>query len=392
MTKKRSEEFGLGAYSISEIPGTPKISQEEKLLKKIGERERYDRWIKDRHISSRIMEQQNLLELYPKRIYCISDADSNITRVLTRIGNQTYVLQSLESFIVDSLEREMVLLSFSNRTDAEEFLEQNTVNYNPVKKPLQVVLVETRELPLEAVKSIKFEKEKVAQCKAIVYVNSLVSPLRPLCIEVVKKKKKSSVLKHSIFSILAVVLTLTICEIVMKGLKEDSGAGILIVILWGLCCFWIYHTFDKLLADLFLSKKENKGNLEEEPPIHLRQDYALFCHLLWKLHTQTQDLNLDYFVPYNNTSKNWDKNITFELYQRVKIFALNSFLEAERQGDESSQLHILHPMIKDIIDEAVVTYKNFKEDEAQAKEKLQKELANQINIDLQAYENRLFKK
>lgn len=80
------------------------------------------------------------------------------------------------------------------------------------------------------------------------------------------------------------------------------------------------------------------------------------------------------------------------MFNRVKTFALDSFLIAEQREDEEALEKILTPMVQDILNEAVEKYQKFKKIEQDFDDSQKKQLKNQIAVDIETYEKRMFKK
>lgn len=95
-----------------------------------------------------------------------------------------------------------------------------------------------------------------------------------------------------------------------------------------------------------------------------------------------------------STSFGWkfqyDFNITYDLFNRVKTFALDSFLIAEKREDEEALEKILTPMVQDILNEAVEKYQKFKKIEQDFDDNQKKQLKKQIAVDIETYEKRMF--
>ena len=130
-----------------------------------------------------------------------------------------------------------------------------------------------------------------------------------------------------------------------------------------------------LLVDLIVKQDEHT----------LNPDYAIFLKIL-KKYPNALGKNKDFFLTYDG-----DNNLTFELYNRIKIFALDSFLEAARQDNTKALKLILRPIQADILKEAVKFYREYQDIERSAAKMEKQRLEKQIQADLHAYENRLFK-
>ncbi|MCT3135812.1 hypothetical protein, partial [Lactococcus lactis] len=65
---------------------------------------------------------------------------------------------------------------------------------------------------------------------------------------------------------------------------------------------------------------------------------------------------------------------------------------AEQREDEEALEKILTPMVQDILNEAVEKYQKFKKIEQDFDDSQKKQLKNQIAVDIETYEKRMFKK
>jgi|GEM_PF-3809680 len=158
-----------------------------------------------------------LLKHYPKRVYCISNTDETVKKVLTCVGANTLILQALIYFTSENTDQ---LLAFSEQTQAEAFLTRNKAIYNPEKESLRVVALETLHLPLGALKSMRLDEGDEEERRAIEYVNALDSPLRSLCIE---KIKKYTLVKRILALVSALILTPLMLPVVFQEVVQAVG-------------------------------------------------------------------------------------------------------------------------------------------------------------------------
>lgn len=83
--------------------------------------------------------------------------------------------------------------------------------------------------------------------------------------------------------------------------------------------------------------------------------------------------------------------MTYDLFNRVKTFALESFLGADQREDEKALEKIISPMVQDILNESVEKHQEFKKIEREFEDIQDKQLSSKIEIDLEVYDNRMFK-
>jgi hypothetical protein len=242
-------------------------------------------------------------------------------------------------------------------------------------------------MPLEKNNEIELEQ-------AVMYFRQLENPLRSLAI------KKHRLHVHPLFFNpyaklgISVSLSILLSVLFYKGVKSllyflvtIGGQGLSSTNL----VYLAVHVLSASLAILvFPPSVQNGFNLlnnlvEKQEGDTLNPDYAIFLKIL-KKYPDVLGENKDFFLTYNG-----DNNLTFELYNRIKIFALESFLEADRQDNTKALKCILRPIQEDILKEAVKIYREYQDIERSAAKREKQRLEKQIQADLHAYENRIFK-
>lgn len=83
--------------------------------------------------------------------------------------------------------------------------------------------------------------------------------------------------------------------------------------------------------------------------------------------------------------------MTYDLFNRVKTFALECYPGADQREDEKALEKIISPMVKDILNESVEKHQEFKKIEREFDDIQDKQLSSKIEIDLEVYDNRMFK-
>lgn len=95
---------------------------------------------------------------------------------------------------------------------------------------------------------------------------------------------------------------------------------------------------------------------------YLSEDYLFFLRILDSINfeaerkrgEQVQESTIPFLSEFSGFKY---KNITANLYLRVKTIAMNDFFESSRQGNTKKLKENLGPMIRDICNDAVMTYK-----------------------------------
>ncbi|AYF99778.1 hypothetical protein [Lactococcus allomyrinae] len=83
--------------------------------------------------------------------------------------------------------------------------------------------------------------------------------------------------------------------------------------------------------------------------------------------------------------------VTYKLFNAVMTFAFNSFTLADTQGDKKALERILRPIVADLFRQVQLNYREHLEIEQAAANAQKRQLQQQIDSDLHAYEHRIFK-
>jgi len=249
-------------------------------------------------------------------------------------------------------------------------------------------------IPLElAVKKYlegKKPKPSVIYKEAVDYINSLDSPLETLCYT--NRRTRTERMIWVILFVVQVIYTflfyLNTLSWVISLIAFVSFPIILFVVFLILFVHDSYNDdVGERIVELLFPDKHRKT-----------KDFEMFIEALEKYKFN----NIKNFVLFIQkkeirrfgTSFGWkfqyDFNITYDLFNRVKTFALESFLIAEQREDEEALEKILSPMVQDILNEAVEKYQKFKKIEQDFDDSQKKQLKKQIAVDIETYEKRMF--
>jgi len=234
-----------------------------------------------------------------------------------------------------------------------------------------------------------FVDKKTEFKEAVNYVNSLTSPLKAICYSN-KRTRTEIMIWVTLFGIQLIYTA--IFFLVTLSLTKTLVAFVALPIF--MFCIWFLLLgleADSIIAesifDLLFPEKNRKT-----------KDFELFIKVL-KKYKFNNIKNFDLFIQKNEywvaneyigSDFQYDFNIIYDLFNRVKTFALESFLIAEQREDEEALENILSPMVQDILNEAVEKYRKFKKIEQNFDENQKKQLEKQIAVDLETYEKRMF--
>lgn len=235
-----------------------------------------------------------------------------------------------------------------------------------------------------------FVDEKTEIKEAVDYVNSLTSPLKAICYT--KKKTRTEKMIWVILFALQLIYTFIIFLVTLSWVNSLIAFVEFPIFLFIIFMFVFFHQsynndFMERIIELLFPDKNRKT-----------KDFELFIKVLEKYRFNNIKF-FDLFIhqkgyweggTYVGLTFQYDFNITYDLFNRVKIFALESFLVAEQRKDEEALENILSPMVQDILNEAVEKYRKFKKIEQDFNENQKKQLEKQIAVDLETYEKRKF--
>jgi hypothetical protein len=251
-------------------------------------------------------------------------------------------------------------------------------------------------IPLElAVKNYlegKKPKPSVIYKEAVDYINSLDSPLETLCYT--NRRTRTERMIWVILFVVQVIYTfLFYLNTLSWVISLIAFVSFPIILFMVFLILFVHDSYNddvgERIVELLFPEKHRKT-----------QDFEMFIEALEKYKFN----NIKNFVLFIQkkeirrfgTSFGWkfqyDFNITYDLFNRVKTFALESFLIAEQREDEEALEKILTPMVQDILNEAVEKYQKFKKIEQDFDDSQKKQLKKQIAVDIETYEKRMFKK
>ncbi|MDG4977457.1 hypothetical protein [Lactococcus lactis] len=251
-------------------------------------------------------------------------------------------------------------------------------------------------IPLElAVKKYlegKKPKTSVIYKEAVDYINSLDSPLETLCYT--NKRTRAEKLVWVFLFVAQLICTAVFFLITLSWIVSLIAFISFPIILFVVFLILFVHdsyndNIGERIVELLFPEKHRKT-----------KDFEIFIEALEKYKFNSIK-NFELFIHKNEiqrfgTSFGWkfqyDFNITYDLFNRVKTFALDSFLIAEQREDEEALEKILTPMVQDILNEAVEKYQNIKKIEQDFDDNQKKQLKKQIAVDIETYEKRMFKK
>lgn len=247
-------------------------------------------------------------------------------------------------------------------------------------------------IPLElAVKNYlegKKPKPSVIYKEAVDYINSLDSPLETLCYT--NKRTRAEKMIWVILLVAQLICTFIFFLITLSWVTA--------LITFAIFPFVLFVIFLMLVNDEALHYGERDRIIEVLFPDKHRKtkDFKLFISILEKYSfNNIPDIAL--FILIDESSRfypsryRYEFNVTYDLFNRVKTFALESFLAADQRGDERALEKIISPMIQDILNESVEKYQEFKKIELEFEETQKKQLKKQIDTDLEVYDKRMFK-
>ena len=242
----------------------------------------------------------------------------------------------------------------------EEYPEGKWVPYSVAKQRFSTTAIDTSGMP-------EFYD-------AFIYINNLDSPLEKLCINQSGQKKRDIVRKLHKFLITLETFVFIIGISISIGFHLD-----------GIFIFGILLLIIILRVISFTISRINSWLSYSSASPRFTSDFQQFVDILSKYKFESIK-GFEYFSMYG-----YRTNITYDLFNRVKTFALDSFLAADVLEDEKALVKIISPMVSDILDESEFTYQKYLKNEKDFEKLKQQELETQINTDLDIYKNRMFK-
>lgn len=247
-------------------------------------------------------------------------------------------------------------------------------------------------IPLElAVKNYlegKKPKPSVIYKEAVDYINSLDSPLETLCYT--NKRTRAEKMIWVILLVAQLICTFIFFLITLSWVTA--------LITFAIFPFVLFVIFLMLVNDEALHYGERDRIIEVLFPDKHRKtkDFELFISILEKYRfNNIPDIALFIFIDESSrfypSRYRYEFNVTYDLFNRVKTFALESFLAADQREDEKALEKIISPMVHDILNESVEKYQEFKKIELEFEETQKKQLKKQIDTDLEVYDKRMFK-
>ncbi|MBG1279289.1 hypothetical protein [Lactococcus lactis] len=222
-------------------------------------------------------------------------------------------------------------------------------------------------------KAVEIYSKRQPLMDSVEYVNSLESPLRSLCFT--KKIDSSELLWRLCYAFLVLIsLVLTVLFVMFFMWLLHRGL-VIIVLTIVILPAWIFVIF-KPVTGLF----ENELVSEDRT-----KDFDLFVSILEKYNFD----NIENFELFKNHY--FQSNIVYDLFNRVKTFALESFMTADSQVDEEALHKIISPMVQDILIECQEQYQKHLKIEQEFEQTQKKQLKELIDLDLQVYQKRMFK-
>lgn len=247
-------------------------------------------------------------------------------------------------------------------------------------------------IPLElAVKKYlegKKPKTSIIYKEAVDYINSLDSPLETLCYT--NKRTRTEKMIWIILFVVQLIYTFIFFLI--------SSSWITSLIAFATFPFVLFVIFLMLVNDEPLHYGGGDRMIEVLFPEKHRKtkDFELFISILEKYSfNNIPDIALFIFIDESShfypSRYRYEFNVTYDLFNRVKTFALESFLAADQREDEKALEKIISPMVQDILNESVEKHQEFKKIEREFEDIQDKQLSSKIEIDLEVYDNRMFK-
>lgn len=247
-------------------------------------------------------------------------------------------------------------------------------------------------IPLElAVKNYlegKKLKPSVIYKEAVDYINSLDSPLETLCYT--NKRTRAEKMIWVILLVAQLICTFIFFLITLSWVTA--------LITFAIFPFVLFVIFLMLVNDEALHYGERDRIIEVLFPDKHRKtkDFELFISILEKYSfSNIPDIELFCFIDESSrfypSRYRYEFNVTYDLFNRVKTFALESFLGADQREDEKALEKIISPMVQDILNESVEKHQEFKKIEREFEDIQDKQLSSKIEIDLEVYNNRMFK-
>lgn len=247
-------------------------------------------------------------------------------------------------------------------------------------------------IPLELAqkKYVEGKKPKPSDIhkEAVDHINSLESPLETLCYT--NKRTRAEKLVWVFLFVAQLICTTVFFLITLSWVTS--------LIVFVCFPFVIFAIFIILLAesrDLGTGDRLYKALF---PDKHRKtKDFELFISTLEKYSfNNIPEITLFIFIDesshFYQSRYRYEFNVTYDLFNRVKTFALESFLAADQREDEEALEKILIPMVQDILNEAVENYQKFKKIEQDFDVIQKKQLKKQIAVDIETYEKRMLKK
>ncbi|MDG4984935.1 hypothetical protein OGZ51_12345 [Lactococcus lactis] len=212
-------------------------------------------------------------------------------------------------------------------------------------------------IPLELAVNKYLEGEKpktsVIYKEAVDYINSLDSPLETLCYT--NKRTRTEKMIWVILFIVQLIYTFIFFLITLSWVTS--------VIAFAIFPFVLFVIFLILVNDEALHYGERDRIIELLFPDKHRKtkDFELFISILEKYSfSNIPDIELFCFIDesshFYRSMVRYEFNVTYDLFNRVKTFALESFLAADQREDEKALEKIVSPMIQDILNESVEQY------------------------------------
>lgn len=249
-------------------------------------------------------------------------------------------------------------------------------------------------IPLELAVNKYLEGEKpktsVIYKEAVDYINSLDSPLETLCYT--NKRTRTEKMIWVILFIVQLIYTFIFFLITLSWVTSVIAFVTFPMILFVIFLILFFHDsynddIGERIVELLFPEKHRKT-----------KDFEMFVSILDKYNlNKISGISLfifreEYkFLHDYQSIVRYEFNVTYDLFNRVKTFALESFLGADQREDEKALEKIISPMVQDILNESVEKHQEFKKIEREFEDIQDKQLSRKIEIDLEVYDNRMFK-
>ncbi|MDT2904828.1 hypothetical protein [Lactococcus lactis] len=246
-------------------------------------------------------------------------------------------------------------------------------------------------IPLElAVKKYlegKKPKTSVIYKEAVDYINSLDSPLETLCYT--NKRTRTEKMVWIILFVVQLIYTFIFFLISLSWITSLIAFASFPLVLFIIFIMLLndeplhYGGGDRMIKVLFPEKHRKT------------KDFELFISILEKYSfSNIPDIALFIFLDESSrfypSRYKYEFNVTYDLFNRVKTFALESFLAADQNNDEEALQKILLPMTQDILKEAQDKYEQHLKLENDFEDIQKKQLDENIKTDINIYKKRMF--